>query len=40
MAKVDNTKCVNIYTTAHMFPYGGFEYFVKSKFDREPLKLN
>ena len=23
-----------------MYPYGGFEYFVKSGFDREPLKLH
>ena len=28
-----------LYTAAHMYPYGGFEYFVKSGFDREPLKL-
>ena len=28
------------YTAAHMYPYGGFEYFVKSGFDREPLKLH
>ena len=30
----------NTYTTAHMYTYGGFEYFVKSGFDREPLKLH
>ena len=29
-----------MYTAAHMYPYGGFEYFVKSGFDREPLKLH
>ena len=29
-----------IYTTAHMYPYSGFEYFVKSGFDRELLKLH
>ena len=28
------------YTTAHMYPYGGFEYFVKSEFEREPLMLD
>jgi len=28
-----------MYTAAHMYPYGGFEYFVKSGFDRKPLKL-
>ena len=30
---------VGRYTAAHMYPYGGFEYFVKSGFGREPLKL-
>ena len=34
----DNKKF--IYTAAHIYPYGGFEYFVKSGFDREPLKLH
>ena len=28
------------YTTAHMYPYGGFEYFVKSEFEGEPLMLD
>ena len=28
------------YTAAHIYPYGGFEYFVKSGFDRELLKLH
>ena len=31
---------ISTYTTAHMYPYGGFEYSVKSGFDREPLKLH
>ena len=30
----------NPYTNAHMYTYDGFEYFVKSGFDREPLKLH
>ena len=29
-----------MYTTAHMYTYGGFEYFVKSGFERELLMLD